>query len=78
MQNYQDYSDYKYINSTATKSKTNTIKDLKTAWLVLGWQTNGVENKKDFVTLKVINTILGGGMSSRIYKNLREQMFLNS
>ena len=29
--------------------------------------------EKDFVTLKVMNTILGGGMSSRMYKNLREQ-----
>ena len=67
------YSDYKYIKSTATKSKTNTIKDLKTAWLVLGWQTNGVENKKDFVTLKLINTMLGGGMSSRLFKELRDQ-----
>ena len=46
---------------------------MKTAWLFLGWQAAGVNEKKDFVTLKVINTILGGGMSSRIYKNLREQ-----
>ena len=30
-------------------------------------------DRKDFVTLKVVNTILGGGMSSRMYKNLREQ-----
>ena len=46
---------------------------MQTAWLFIGWQTTGVNDKKDFVTLKVINTILGGGMSSRMYKNLREQ-----
>ena len=46
---------------------------MKTAWLFLGWQTAGVNEVKDFVTLKIMNTILGGGMSSRMYKNLREQ-----
>ena len=41
--------------------------------MFLGWQASSVADKKDFVTLKIINTILGGGMSSRMYKNLREQ-----
>ena len=58
---------------TSPKLISKTIKDLQTAWLFLGWQTDGVNDRKDFVTLKVINTILGGGMSSRMYKNLREQ-----
>lgn len=49
------------------------VKDLQTAWLFLGWQTCGVQNKKDFVSLKVLNTILGSGMSSRLFRNLREQ-----
>ena len=39
----------------------------------MGWQTAGINDYKDFVTLKVINTILGSGMSSRMYKNMREQ-----
>lgn len=67
------YNNYKVTKLTAPKTISKTIKDLQTAWLFLGWQTSGVENTKDFVTLKVINTILGGGMSSRMYKNLREQ-----
>ncbi len=67
------YSNYKVTKLTSPKITSQTIKDLQTAWLFLGWQTCGVTNKKDFVTLKVINTILGSGMSSRIFKSLREQ-----
>lgn len=66
------YSDYKVTKLTAPKTQNVNIKDLQTAWLLYGWQTSGVSDRKDFVTLKVINTILGGGMSSRLYKNLRE------
>lgn len=67
------YSDYKVTKLTQPKVVSQNIKDLQTAWLFLGWQTCGVSNKKDFVTLKVINTILGSGMSSRIFRSLREQ-----
>lgn len=67
------YSNYKVTKLTSPKIVSQNIKDLQTAWLFLGWQTSGIENKKDFVTLKVINTILGSGMSSRIFKSLREQ-----
>ena len=68
-----EYNNYKITKLTSPKLISKTIKDLQTAWLFLGWQTDGVNDRKDFVTLKVINTILGGGMSSRMYKNLREQ-----
>lgn len=67
------YSDYKVTKLTSPKISSQNIKDLQTAWLFLGWQTCGISNKKDFVTLKVINTILGSGMSSRIFRSLREQ-----
>ena len=68
-----NYANYKVTKTTEPKTASQTIKDLKTSWLFLGWQTSGVQNKKDFVTLKVMNTILGSGMSSRLFKNLREQ-----
>ena len=68
-----NYSNYKITNLTKHKTSTKIINDLQTAWLFMGWQTSGVNNKNDYVTLKIINTILGGGISSRIYKNLREQ-----
>ena len=68
-----NYSNFKITKATSPKTVSQTIKDLKTSWLFLGWQTTGVQNKKDFVTLKVMNTILGSGMSSRLFRNLREQ-----
>jgi len=67
------YSNYKIEKLNSPKISSITKEDLQTAWLFLGWQTNGISDVKDFSTLKIINTILGGGMSSRIYKNLREQ-----
>ena len=67
------YSDYKVTKLTSPKTEIKTIKDLQTAWLFMGWQTCGVSDKKDFATLKVINTMLGSGLSSRMYRNLREQ-----
>ncbi len=45
----------------------------ETAWILLGWQVNGVLEEKDYATLQVIDSILGTGMSSRLFKDLREQ-----
>ena len=67
-----EYSNYNVTKLTSPKIIKYEIKDLQTAWLFMGWQASGVQDKKDFVTLKVINTILGSGLSSRLYKNLRE------
>ena len=76
---FRDKKNPKFDYSTQTVSKLNSpktfsknIKDLQTAWLFMGWQAAGVQDKKDFVTLKVINTLLGSGLSSRLYRNLRE------
>ena len=60
-------------NLKSAKTVSRTIGDLQTAWLFLGWQAAGVSDRKDFITLKIINTMLGGGMSSRMFRNLREQ-----
>ena len=68
-----NYNDYHVTRATAPKHISQSVKNLQTAWLFLGWQTCGVQNKKDFVILKVMNTILGSGMSSRLFRNLREQ-----
>ena len=68
-----NYSNYKVTALTSPKKASQTIKDLQTAWLFYGWQTTGVKDRKDFVTLKVLNTMLGSGMSSRLFRNLREQ-----
>ena len=67
------YANYRVTKLTSPKKISQNIKDLQTAWLFYGWQTAGVNNRKDFVTLKVLNTMLGSGMSSRLFRNLREQ-----
>lgn len=68
-----DFSKFNVTKLIAPKVISQQIKDLQTAWLFMGWQAASVRDKKDFVTLKVINTILGSGMSSRLFRNLREQ-----
>ncbi len=58
---------------TEARTKQIKIPTTETAWILLGWQVNGVLNKKDFASLQIINTLLGTGMSSRMFKTLREQ-----
>ncbi len=53
--------------------KTITKDDTKTAWVLIGYKTDTVYNQKDLAALKVINAILGEGMSSRLFKSLREE-----
>ncbi len=70
--------DYTTHNNQITKitSPRSNIKKMpttETAWIMLGWQTDGVLNEKDYATLQIIDAILGTGMSSRLFKDLREQ-----
>jgi zinc protease len=51
-------------------------KDTETGWLLMGWSAPGIRSQKDFATLKVIGAVLGGGMSSRLFKDLREEQGL--
>lgn len=70
-----DYKNYasKIPPLTSPKTVVKNVNDLKTAWLIMGWQTSGVLNQKDSATLQVIDAILGSGMSSRLFKNIRDQ-----
>lgn len=56
--------------------KTIIKEDTKTAWVLVGYKTDNIYNQKDLATLKVINAILGEGMSSRLFKNLRDKQGL--
>lgn len=70
-----DFAQYNSKIPTVTTPR-QTIKKVpttETAWILLGWQTNGVLNEKDYATLQVIDSLLGSGMSSRLFKDLREQ-----
>ena len=70
-----EYSNYSEIipYNKSVKTVCKQIKDLKTDWILLGWQTSGTPNLKDYATLEIINTILGTGMDSRLFKNLRDK-----
>lgn len=69
--NYQNFnSKIPYI----TSPRTNTLNmDTETAWILLGWQVDGVLKEKEYATLQVIDSLLGSGMSSRLFKDLREE-----
>ncbi len=69
---YEDYKNSVPILSTPKETIQN-MPSTQTAWILLGWQTDGIINQKDFVTLQVIDTLLGSGMSSRLFKSLREK-----
>ncbi len=60
-------------NITEPKKITKTVPSTNTDWILLGWQVAGLDNKKDYATLEVIDSLLGTGMSSRLFKNLRDQ-----
>ena len=70
-----DYAQYnsKIPTATTPRKTVQNVPTTETAWILLGWQTNGVLNEKDYATLQVIDSLLGSGMSSRLFKNLREQ-----
>ena len=75
------FKDRNVITNTTTtiptvvtpRISTQIDKNTQTAWLFLGWQTSGITNVKEYATLQVINSLLGSGMSSRLFKNLRDQ-----
>lgn len=63
----------KIATVTTPRQTIQKVPTTETAWILLGWQTNGVLNEKDYATLQVIDSLLGSGMSSRLFKDLREQ-----
>lgn len=68
-----DYSKHSIPQLCTGKKITTQVKDLKTDWIIMGWQTAGVLQRKDYATLQVIDSLLGTGMSSRLFKNLRDK-----
>ena len=69
--NYNDYnSAVPYISSA--KEVVQHMPSTETAWIMLGWQTGKITNKKEIATLQVIDSLLGNGMSSRLFRSMRE------
>lgn len=50
-------------------------KETQAAWLILGFLATSV-NSEDYPVLKVIDSILGRGMSSRLFAHLRDRLSL--
>lgn len=46
---------------------------LSAVWLAQGWLVPPISDTKDYATLKVINSLIGTGMSSRLFVDLREK-----
>ncbi len=70
-------ADFKYKFKPLTSNKTVKIKnDAQAVWLILGWLTDGVNNEKDWASLQLIDSILGSGMSSRLFTSLRDEQGL--
>ena len=66
----KDFRKTSFIPNENITKKINS--DKETTWIILGYKTSPVYNIKDLATLKVIDSILGTGMSSRMFKSLRE------
>lgn len=49
-----------------------TPKDTEAASITMGWIASGIK-EKDYSALKLINALLGSGLSSRLARNLREK-----
>lgn len=70
-------ADYKSKYKPLTQNKTVKVPmDSQSSWLIFGWLTDGSDNEKDWAALRVINAILGSGMSSRLFTELRDDMGL--
>ncbi len=69
-----DLQKYAYKYKPLTQNKIVKVKkNSNAAWLVYGWLTDGVINEKDWASLQVIDSILGSGMSSRLFTILRDE-----
>ena len=73
-----EYQAHKDSITPITENRTciKQMPDTNTDWIFLAWQTAGLNNKKDYAALQVIDALLGNGMSSRLFKNLRDQQGL--
>ncbi len=70
-------ADFKCRYKPLNQNKTVKIdKESQADWLILGWKTDGSVNEKDWASLQVIDAILGSGMSSRLFTDLRDEQGL--
>lgn len=61
---------------TQSKTVTQQKPKLSATWIAQGWLVPPIRDQKDYVALKVLNSLLGTGMSSRLFVDLREKQGL--
>ncbi len=61
---------------TESRTVTEEKPQLSATWLAQGWLVPPIRDQKDYVALKVLNSLLGTGMSSRLFVDLREKQGL--
>lgn len=61
---------------TQSKTITEERPQLSATWMAQGWLVSPIREQKDYVALKVLNSLLGTGMSSRLFTDLREKQGL--
>ena len=72
--NVYNLTDYQKSVYPMVKNKYSEIKkNSNQSWIVIAYRTPPVSNQKDWAALKVIDSILGTGMSSRLFTELRDQ-----
>jgi zinc protease len=61
---------------TSSETVTEEKPHLSAVWIAQGWLAPPIQNAKDYAALKVLNTLIGSGMSSRLFVDLREKQGL--
>ena len=72
-----DFKDYKDLFHNIDKNQeVTTLRDSESAWIYISWLTDGMTDIKERITLNVLNSILGSGMSSRLFYEVRDKQGL--
>lgn len=71
------FNSYKNTVPPLSRIEQKVIKkDTQATWITLGWQTCGFDNEREYAAMQVINSLMGNGMSSRLFNHLRDQQGL--
>ncbi len=63
-------------NSIYTIGESKINKDLEQSVIMLGFKSCSYKNIKEFYHVQILSLILGGGLSSRLFQNIRENLGL--
>jgi len=72
---HPDRKSVSHVKPLSKSTQHQVTSSFEQAYLMAGWQVPGTSHP-DQIPLKVLNTMLGGGMSSRLFIELREKLGL--